>query len=85
MVTTQVAVSPALSAIDLDAATLREMYRRMLLSRALDVLSPRHRQLSLRMRARTGSAISSTRFRGTSPPVQPHKELTKPPTPTRRA
>ncbi len=37
MVSTQVADNPALAAIGLDAATLREMYRRMLLSRGLDL------------------------------------------------
>jgi 2-oxoisovalerate dehydrogenase E1 component alpha subunit len=37
MVTTRIAEPPALAAIGLDAATLREMYRRMLLSRAIDL------------------------------------------------
>jgi 2-oxoisovalerate dehydrogenase E1 component alpha subunit len=37
MVTTQIAEPPALAAVGLDAATLREMYRRMLLSRAIDL------------------------------------------------
>jgi 2-oxoisovalerate dehydrogenase E1 component alpha subunit len=36
MVTTQIAEPPALAAIGLDAATLREMYRRMVLSRVID-------------------------------------------------
>jgi 2-oxoisovalerate dehydrogenase E1 component alpha subunit len=36
-VTTQITERPALAAIGLDAATLREMYRRMLLSRSLDL------------------------------------------------
>jgi 2-oxoisovalerate dehydrogenase E1 component alpha subunit len=37
MISTQIATDPAIAASGLDAATLRELYRRMLLSRGLDL------------------------------------------------